>query len=159
MTPGCHLSGLFAYLAKEVIPVLQCLGLFWTENFSMPALASQFHHNKNEEEKGRTQPRKFSLHSHYLILRSFVGVFGAGILNFSCPAFILTCASIPDSWNILELISTPLLANSGMFIPRCVTNSIATEGLAMSSACIYLIKTKWYIYLPNTLLTGFIKQV
>lgn len=138
MNPSRHLSGILACLTNEVIPVLKCLGFFWTENFSMPALAFQFHHNKNSLES-----------SHYLILRSFTGTFGAGMLNFSCPAFTLTCASIPDSWNILEFISTPLAANSGMFTPRCVTNSTATEGLAMRSACTYLIKTKWGICLPN----------
>lgn len=51
MTPSHHLSAIFACLTKEVIAVLQCLGFFWTENFSMPALAFQFHHNKSQEEK------------------------------------------------------------------------------------------------------------
>lgn len=72
----------------------------------------------------------------YLILRSLVGVFGAGMLTFSCPAFSPTWASIPDSWYMLVFICTPFLANTGMFTPMWVTNSTATDGFATSSACI-----------------------
>lgn len=37
--PTCNVTGIFAYLTNKAIAALQCLEAFWTENFSMLALA------------------------------------------------------------------------------------------------------------------------
>lgn len=72
----------------------------------------------------------------YVILRSFVGFVGAGIVSLICSFPIEILALIPLSRKKFVCISSPESTNSGMCEPTWVTNSSPANGMKLTVLCV-----------------------
>lgn len=70
-----------------------------------------------------------------MILKSFVGLMGAGMVSLALFGPKETLAVRPLSWNMLVCISSPELTNSGRWAPIWVTNSTPADGMKATSLC------------------------
>lgn len=77
----------------------------------------------------------FKFSQTYVILISFVGLIGAGMVSFTLSRSMEILALIPLSWKMLVCISNPEFIYSGMWEPTTVTNSTPAEGMKAISLC------------------------